>query len=165
MWARKPLSSKPGKKSEEAPTEALSRPSSRVPEALVSSRRGTEMVTRRGRGFSLGELSGAGLAPRLATGWGVRIDVRRRSVLGGNVESLKTWGGLQAPAKKAEGKVRKLEEELVKVEKKVKKEGTEVKAGTVKVERGVKKEASKAEKAIKAKTQRPKTKRKKKASS
>ena len=161
------MSSKSRKKSEEAPAkapmEAPKRPSGRVPEAMVSSGNGAEMVTRTGRGFSISELSSAGLASRLASGWGIRIDVRRRSALGGNIESLKAWGRHQEVEKKPEGRVRKVEEKLVTIEREVKKEGAEVKAGAVKVEREVRREAAKAEKAVKAKVKKPKAKRKKKA--
>ena len=160
------MSSKPRRKSKElvakAPIEAPRRPSGRIPEAFVFSRRGTDMVNRSGRGFSRGELSGAGLAPRLATDWGVRTDVRRRSVLEGNVESLKTWTASQEPVRKAEGRVKKIEEELVRVEREVKKEGIEAKAETVKVAREVRREATKAEKAVKAKVGKPRAKQKKK---
>lgn len=164
------MSSKPKKSasvapktSERPPREAPKRPSGRVPEAMVSSRHGTEMVTRPGRGFSFGEISGAGLAPRLATNWGVRIDARRRSVLDGNVDSLKGWASHAATTKKVEGRVKKVEEELVKVEKEVEKEAVEVKKEVAKVEKTVKKEAAKAEKAVK-KAAKPRAKPKKKAS-
>jgi hypothetical protein len=121
------------------------------------------MVTRKGRGFSLDELSGAGFAPRLATRWGLRMDVRRRTALSGNVESLKAWGGHQDVEKKPEGRVRKVEEKLVTVERQVKKEAAEVKAGAVKVEKEARKEATKAGKAVKSKVKKPKAKRKKPA--
>ncbi len=164
------MSSKPKKsksektKAAEAPVkEAPKRPAGRVPEAMVSARHGTETVTRPGRGFSLGELSSAGLAPRLASKWGVRVDVRRRSVLDGNVSALKGWESHAAPAKKAEGRVKRVEEELAKVEKEVEKEGEELKEEVVKVEKAAKKEVAKAEKAVKAKVEKPRAKPKKKA--
>ena len=162
------MSSKPKKSKkkepEPIPKEAPSHPTGKVPEAAVSSRHGTEMVTRLGRGFSLGELSSAGLPPRLASQWGVRVDYRRRSVLDGNVSALKSWGGHMAPLKKPEGRVKKIEEEIEKVEKEVEKEAVEVKKEVVKIEKAAKKEASKAEKAVKAKVEKPKKQKKKKKS-
>ncbi len=146
------MSSKPKKtekrKLPEVPVEeGPKRPAGRVPEAMVSSRNGTEMVTRQGRGFSLGELSGAGLARRMASEWGVRVDVRRRSVLDGNVSALRRWKVHPAPQRKPEGGVKKVEE------------------GLVKVEKAAKKRAAKAEKAVKAKVEKPKAKQKKKSES
>jgi ribosomal protein L13E len=162
------LSSKQTKKkaakAPEPPKEAPKRPTGKTPEAMVSARHGTEMVTREGRGFSLGELSGAGLAPRLVTSWGARVDYRRRSVIDGNVASLRNWGGHLVPVKKREGRVKKIEEEIVKagkeVEKEVEKGLGEVEKEVVKVEKEVKKEAAKAEKAAKAKVAKPKAKAK-----
>jgi ribosomal protein L13E len=150
------LSSKPAKskskkrETETSVNEAPKRPSGKAPEAMVSSRRGVEMVTRLGRGFSYGELSGAGLSPRLASQWGARVDSRRRSVLDDNVGALRKWGGHLASAKKPEGRIKKVEEELVKAEKEVEKGAAEVKEEAVKVEKVVKKEAAKAEKVVKA---------------
>ncbi len=145
-------------------SEGPKRPAGRVPEAMVSSRHGTEMVTRLGRGFSFGELSNAGLAPRLASKWGARVDSRRRSILDGNVDSLKGWVGHTAPPGKAEGRIKKVEAELTRVGKEVEKEAAEVKEEVVKVEKAAKKEVAKAEKAVKAKAEKPKPKAKKKAS-
>jgi len=154
---------KPKAKAEaKAEPEGPRRPSVKAPEAVVSSRHGTVMIMRLGRGFSIGELSGAGLAPRLASNWGARIDYRRRSVLEPNVASLKSWGGHLLTTKKREGRVKRVEEELVKAEKEVVKEAEKgvaevekemVKAEkeVAKAEKGVKKEAAKAEKAVKAK--------------
>ncbi len=165
------MSTKPKKKTsgepkpmEKQPGEGPKRPSGRVPEAMVSSRHGTGMVTRLGRGFSFGELSSAGLAPGLASEWGARVDARRRSILDGNVDSLKGWAGHAAQAKKAEGRVKKVEAELAKMEKEVEKEAAEVKEEVVKAEKAVKKEAARAEKAVKAKVEKPKPRPKKKAS-
>ncbi len=157
------MSSRKGKKSETKPAakpakEGPKRPSGRVPMAMVSSRHGTDTVTRLGRGFSFGELAGAGLAPRLASKWGVSVDLRRRSVLEHNVSSLKSWGGHAAPAKKREGRVKKVEEELEKVEEGVKKEVAEVKEEVEKVEKEVKTEAAKAEKAVRRRAAKPKKK-------
>jgi len=170
------LSSKPTKKQgakaeAKAKPEGPRRPAGKAPEAQVSSRHGTEMISRAGRGFSLGELSEAGLEPRLTSGWGARIDYRRRSVLESNVASLRSWGGHMVPEKKHEGRVKKVEEELEKagkeVEEEVEKGVAEVEKGAAKVEKeavkaekGAKKEVAKAEKAVKAKVAKPKAKAK-----
>jgi len=162
---------KPGVKAEAKKPEGPRRPAAKAPEAVVSTRHGTAMVTRLGRGFSLGELSGAGLAPRLASDWGARIDYRRRSVLESNVALLRGWGGHLASPKKHEGRVKKVEEELEKagkeVEEEVVKGVTKVEKEAVKVEKEVKKagkevkeETAKAEKAVKAKVPKPKAKAK-----
>lgn len=162
------MSSKTGKKKPEpktppkAPKQAPMRPSGRVPEPTVMARHGIVMVSRRGKGYSMGELSGAGLQRGMATMWGVSVDVRRRSVLDGNVESLKKWRSHSGQEPKAEGKLKKVEEELEKVEMQVKKEAVEVKKEVAKVEKELKKEAAKAEKAVKAKA-KPKSKPKKKS--
>ncbi len=157
--------SEKGKTAEAPATEAPSRPSGKAPEAVVSARHKTEMVTRPGRGFSLGELSSAGLAPNLASKWGIRVDVRRRSVLHGNVSALRGWGSQPPRLKKPEGRVKKVEEELVKVEKEVEKEAEELKEEVVKVEKATKKQAARAEKAVKAKVEKQKAKPKKKTKS
>jgi ribosomal protein L13E len=81
----------------EAPKET--RPTGRVPAAMVSARHEGGMVNRGAKGFSLGEMSRAGLPPRLAAKWGVPSDIRRRSVLDENVRSLGKW--YTPPVKKA----------------------------------------------------------------
>ncbi len=162
---------KPGAKAEAKKPEGPQRPAAKAPEAVVSSRHWTGMVTRRGRGFSLGELSGAGMAPRLASDWGARIDYRRRSVLEPNIALLRGWGGQLAFPKKHEGRVKKVEEELERagkeVEEEVVKGVTKVEKEALKVEKEVKKagkevkeETAKAEKAVKAKVPKPKAKAK-----
>jgi ribosomal protein L13E len=80
------------------------RPAGRVPETSVVSRHGDRMITRRGKGFSAGELRGAGFPRRLAARWGVPTDIRRRSVLQTNVQSLKKW--YSPPAKESAEPVR-----------------------------------------------------------
>ena len=121
------------------------------------------MISRQGRGYSLGEVAGAGLNPRLAVEGGVRVDVRRRSILQGNVESLKEWSGRHTAAKKPTGRIKKVEAEVEKVVKEVEKEAAEAKEEVVKVEKAAKKEAAKAERAVKAKVAKPRAKPKKKA--
>ncbi len=157
------MSSRKAKKSEARPApkpvkEGPKRPSGRAPSAKVSSRHGTDTVTRPARGFSFGELAEAGLAPRLASKWGVGVDIRRRSVLEHNVNSLRSWGGQAAPARKREGRVRKAEEELEKVGEEVKKEVAEVQEEVEKAEKEVKTEAAKAEKAVRRRAAKPKKK-------
>jgi hypothetical protein len=49
------------------------------------------MITRIGRGFSIGEVSEAEMPMLLARSWNLMMDVRRRSVLESNVASLKSW--------------------------------------------------------------------------
>jgi len=46
---------------------------------------------RDARGFSFGELSSAGVALNAAKREGLNLDIRRRSVVEGNVELLKGW--------------------------------------------------------------------------
>ena len=147
-----------------APKVTAVRPTGKTPEAMVSSRHGTGMVNRLGRGFSTGELSGAGLSPRLATNWGVSLDVRRRSVIQGNVDALRTWGGHATRNARVEGRVKEVEEELEKVGREVKKEAAKVEKEVVKVEKEVKEEAEKAEKAVKRRVAKPKAKAKKSGS-
>ena len=134
----------------------------KVPEATVSSRRGTEMVLRLGKGFSLGEITGAGLSRRLLMERGVPVDIRRRSVLDGNLESLKQWGlrAVQPPRKK-EGRVEKAEEKVAKMKTEVEKEVVKLKKEVVRVERTTKRGAARAEKAAKARVKRPKKPKKK----
>jgi ribosomal protein L13E len=133
------------------------KPSGKAPEATITSRHGTGSVTRLGRGFSMGELAGAGLSRNLASEWGVRLDLRRRSVLEGNVASLKSWSAHPGTARRVEKLAKEAEEEIEKVGREVKKEAARVEKEAEKVEREVKKEAVKAEKAVRRK---PKPKKK-----
>ncbi|MDE1858439.1 MAG: ribosomal protein L13e [Thaumarchaeota archaeon] len=128
---------------------SLGRPRGRAPEAMVMSRHETEMVSRRGKGFSLGELAGAGVAPRLAAKWGASIDPRRRSVIEANVGSLKEWRSHAVPEAVKEPKAveAKVEEGVKKVEKEAVAVGKEA-------ARVVKKEAKKAEVAAKGKAEK-----------
>ena len=124
------------------------RPAGKLPEANVSSRHGTSFVTRPGRGFSLGEVTEAGMGPRLAARWGIHVDARRRSVIKGNVDSLTKWGGHQVRVKRAEGKIKAVEEEVEKVAREVKEEAVLVEKEAVKIEKEVKREAVGAGKAV-----------------
>ena len=134
-------------------------PTGRVPGAVVMSRHDGAMVTRPGRGFSLGEFSGAGVAPRLAAKWGAQVDLRRRSVLDDNVGALRAWHATGAKAR-VEREAKAVEQEVEKVGREVKKEAVAIEKEAVKAEKAVKKEAKKAEKAVKkeAKKARPKKK-------
>jgi len=132
------------------------KPSGKAPEPIVTSRHGTGFVTRQSRGFSKGELAGAGLSPKLASNWGLRLDPRRRSVVEGNVASLKSWSSHPAAARRVEGVAREVEEEIEKVGREVKKEAVKVEKEAEKVEHEVKEEAVKAEKAVRRKPKQKK---------
>ncbi len=155
-----------GRKSEKTaqPRESrivIARPTGKVPVAVVSARHGGDVKSRPGRGFSIGELRGAGLARGLVTRWGAVVDLRRRSILENNVASLKSWGAHAAPA--PESRTGKLKEEIGKVERTVRKEATQLEKEVVEVEKEVKRDAGKAEKAVKAKVVKARAKPKKKA--
>ena len=119
-------------------------PSVKVPTASVLSRRRTEMIAREGRGFSIGEVSGAGLTPAGAVEWGARVDYRRRSVIESNVSALKGWAARPAASVKAETEPEKAGRALEGV-------GEEVVAEAEKV---VKKAAKKVEKGAKQKLEK-----------
>ena len=125
-------------------------------------RHGTGIVTRPGKGFSLGELAEANIVPRMAWKWGARLDGRRRSVIQTNVTSLKDWGSHAVKAERPSSEVKKLEEEVVKVERKVKKSAAEVKKEIVRIEAKAKKGKTKAVGKVKKKAQRPSKARRKK---
>ncbi|HUK80193.1 MAG TPA: ribosomal protein L13e [Nitrososphaerales archaeon] len=137
-----------------APKEKPLRPAGKAPEAMVTSRHGTGVVTRTGKGFSMGELAGAGLSSGLASAWGVRLDPRRRSMIDTNVASLKSWGAHPSPARKAESRAKKAEEEIEKVGKEVEKEAVRVEKKAEKVEGEIKKEAAKAKEAVRRKAKK-----------
>jgi len=99
----------------------------------------------------MGELSSAGLSRNLAFSWGLRLDLRRRSIVDANVTSLKSWSAHPRGAKRAEGVAKEIEEEIGKVGKEVKKEAVKVEKEAEKVEREVKEEAVKAGKAVRRK--------------
>jgi hypothetical protein len=120
------------------------------------------MVTRAGKGFSIGELSEAKIVPRLASQWGARLDGRRRSVIQANVTSLKEWESHALKAERPTEAVKKVEEEIVRVEKKVKKEVAEVKKEIVKAEAKSKRDSTKGKARVKKKAQKPSKARKKK---
>ena len=98
------MSSKAEKRTKaEAPK--VVRPVAAMPGATVEARHGGDMITRRGKGFSQGEISEAGLPGHLAALWNVPRDVRRRSELVPNVEALKGWlSGAKNKAPRSETK-------------------------------------------------------------
>lgn len=62
-----------------------------APSPVVAARHLDSMHERPGRGFSLAELTSSGVEFNLARREGLSVDVRRRSVVEGNVEALKQW--------------------------------------------------------------------------
>ena len=141
---------------------ALARPTGRPPMAMVVARHGQGTVTRSGKGFSMGELAEANIVPRMAWKWGAKLDGRRRSIVQANVASLKDWASHAVKAERPAALVRKVEEEVVKVEKKVKKSSAEVRKEVVKIEAKAKKETTKAAAKVKKKTKKPSKARRKK---
>lgn len=69
----------------------LSKPTGTIPHPRVLARHNGSLKERSARGFSWGELSAAGVERRVARGWGVQVDIRRRSTVTSNVERLKSW--------------------------------------------------------------------------
>lgn len=138
------------------------RPAGKVPAAMVVARHGAGTVTREGRGFSYGELGASDLAPSMAAGWGLRIDSMRRSVLEGNVGSLKAWSSGPRAKGKGETEVRKVEEELEKVAEEVKEEAVKVEKEVAKAEKAAKRGAKKVVKKAKAEVKKAKAPPKKK---
>jgi len=61
------------------------------PTAIVSTRHVDLMHARLARGFSFGELESAGIPLNAARREDVSLDIRRRSVVDGNVQMLKGW--------------------------------------------------------------------------
>lgn len=153
------------RKAERKPKAAPTRPTGRIPEAMVSARHGTGLITRPARGFSLGELTGAGMTPRLAIGWGVRVDLRRRSVVDGNVSSLRGWNPRPGTESKVEREAKKVEEEVIEAGEEIEREAVIVAKGAAKVGKEVKREAKKAEEAVKEKVGKPRARPKKKEKS
>jgi ribosomal protein L13E len=90
------------------------------PQATVIARHEYSSQERRGKGFSSGELSGAGLTFIIAKSLRVPIDVRRRSVLEPNVGVLKGWYK-PAPKKAKEPRAEKKEQAEKPVKKAAKK--------------------------------------------
>ena len=139
------------------------RPSVRPPTPSVLSRHEGVMVSRSSKGFSYGEVEGSGMSLLAARRWGVPVDLKRRSVLDGNVQALKGW--YVKSAKGGAGEVKKVEAELGKLEREV---GQEVRKGVSKAKGEVVKagrEAKKLEKEVVEKVEEPVKKRRAKAKS
>jgi len=130
-------------------------PTGPVPASTVMSRHSGEMVARNSKGFSRGEVNVAGLPFYLARRWRLPMDPRRRSVLEGNVASIKAWAPHASAAKRVEGEVKRLEENLGRVEKEVKREAKKLEKDAVKAEKEV---VAKVEAPIKARSRKKKTK-------
>ena len=143
------------------PRAEPSRPPGHPPLPMVAARHGTGMVTRRGKGFSSGELQQVGLPHSLALRWGVMMDQRRRSVLEGNVAALRSWHTLGAKAVVGR-EVKAVEEGIKGAGEEVERELIAAEKEVVKAEKAVKKEAKKAEKAVRLKVAKPKGRAKKK---
>jgi ribosomal protein L13E len=100
----KPKSAKKAKPTEPRPRARM--PVAAMPHASVESRHLGEMVTRQAKGFSMGEVSQAGVSQVLANRWNLPRDIRRRSVLSPNVEALKGWfSGVKTSAPEAQPKM------------------------------------------------------------
>ena len=108
--ARKEKAPKEEKKAEETKVEEKVvvmkevAPKAPVPVPSVRVRHDASMKLREARGFSMPEMSSAGLSLVSARRWGVPFDRRRKTLLIENAESLKAW--LQAP-RGAESSTRK----------------------------------------------------------
>jgi ribosomal protein L13E len=157
-----PKDTKQAREKKEVARKTMGRPSGLLPLAKIQSRHGSALVTRAGRGFSMGELAAAGIPRNTAGKWGVQIDVRRRSSLEANVGALRTWTA--APPLKAArvGEAKKVEAEIAKIEKEVvheaEKEVARAKRGAKKVE---KEAAAVVEKPLKARQRKKKAPREK----
>lgn len=144
------------KKERSKPKPQVHKPSGKVPQAMVTTRHGLETMERAARGFSIGELSAAGMLLRQARNWGVSVDERRRTVLEGNVEMIKGWA---SHIKRQAAEAPRVHEEVAKVEKAVKEEAAEVVKEVVKVEKKAKKAAAKVEKKVVEKAKKPRAKK------
>jgi ribosomal protein L13E len=127
------------------------RPTGPVPSARVLARHEGELMERASRGFSDGEVKEAGISPVHAKAWRLPLDIRRRSVLGENVESLKAWHS-KAEKLTVSKEVKMVEAEVEKVVKEVRKGASKAK-----------KEVTKIEKEVVEKVEKPKGRRPKKA--
>jgi ribosomal protein L13E len=158
--SQKPKKTTSAAKEPKADRQVAKKPGGHVPTAMVSSRHGANMILRAGKGFSRGEVEGAGVQFRQVRDWGLPVDFRRRSVLEYNVSSVKNWAAHTRPVEAPGGEVRKLEEEIVKVEKEVKKEVGKVKKEVKKVEKQV---AEKVKEPVKSRGRKKSTSAKKPA--
>jgi ribosomal protein L13E len=149
------------------PTEAtkakVQGPTGKAPQARVTSRHGLETLERAARGFSIGELSEAGMLVRNARAWGASVDQRRRTVLHSNVEAIQAWSSHARKRAAALAEPGRVEQGVAKAERALKKEAAEVEKEVVKVEKKAKKAAAKVEKEVVGKAQKPKKPRSRKA--
>ena len=152
LSSRPKESKKPHGRSTEEARPKIIKPAGPVPMPSVLSRHEGVMIERNSKGFSYGEVAGSGMTVLTAERWGVPLDIRRRSVLEDNVHALKGW---YSKSKKVggEGEVKKIEEELEKLEKDVekglRKGATKVKKEVVRAEKGAKKLEEKVEEPVK----------------
>jgi ribosomal protein L13E len=72
------------------------------PKATVATMHVDSLHERSARGFSFGELASAGIPLNAAKREGLSLDIRRRSVVEGNVDALKGW--FKSPAAKPASK-------------------------------------------------------------
>lgn len=139
-----------GKKQKErqpkSPARSEAKPKGAAPTAMVDARHGDLGVHREAGGFSAGEIEAAGIRVSAARKWGVRVDDRRRTVLEGNVSSLKKWAPKRSTEARAEGEARKIEKDIEKDVRKVEDELKKVEKEVVeKVEAPVKRRSKKKE--------------------
>lgn len=150
----KPAGAKARPPKEKAERKLL-RPAGQPAGVFVEARHGQSMERRTGRGYSLGELSAAGLSGMLARAWRVPLDIRRRSVLNPNVESLKSWAGQPRHVGRTESRVEVIEGDIKKAEMVIEKEAAKVKRGAEKLE---KEAVEKIEEPVKRRARRKKAK-------
>lgn len=72
------------------------------PKATIATKHVDSLHERSARGFSFGELASAGVPLNAAKREGLSLDIRRRSVVEGNVDALKGW--FKSPAAKPASK-------------------------------------------------------------
>ena len=154
---RKRVSRKKEAESKRVVKVKASKPTGTPPFAIADVRHGGRTMRRQARGYSLGEVAQAGLNFGLARRWGLLVDDRRRSVLEGNVASLKKWSPQtkKTTEERVEGEVQKIERA---VEKEVRKAGKEVEREAKKAG----KEVERVEKEVVEKVEAPIKKRSKK---
>ena len=100
--AKQPKPRKAEKPSEEEKVEKVEKiekpaevreviPRRSVPFPAVNVRHDASMKVRRARGYSMGEITSAGISLLSASRWRVPFDKRRKSLLSENAEKLKAW--------------------------------------------------------------------------
>ncbi|MDG6985753.1 MAG: ribosomal protein L13e [Nitrososphaerota archaeon] len=157
--AGKTIKKDAGKTRAKTPKAAHPKPVGKAPVAMVSTRHGTGMITRPGRGFSLSELSKAGITARNASEWGAKVDQKRRSAVEGNVGALKAWSAHVGTGAAARKEAKEIEAQVEDVAHELKVDAEEIEQEAVKVAKAAKKEAKKAEGAVKSKADKPRKKK------